>query len=60
MLWLIDFPTLVLIIAAGLDLGARGFFEYDAAAAMFGEHVRIAYMVVGISAVWQLIRQKFH
>jgi len=59
-MWLIDFPSLVLIIAAGLDLGALGFFEYDPAAAIFGSHVRIAYMVVGVSAVWQLLRQKFH
>ena len=58
-MWLIDFPTLVLIIVGGLDLGVQGFFGYDAAAAAFGPHIRIAYMVVGISAVWQLLRQRF-
>jgi uncharacterized membrane protein YuzA (DUF378 family) len=56
---LIDFPTLVFIIAGGLDLGVLGFFGYDAAAAVFGSHTRIAYMVVGVSAVWQLFRQRF-
>ena len=59
-MWIIDFPTLVLIIVGGLDLGALGFFGYDAAAAVFGPNVRIAYMAVGVSAVWQLMRQKFH
>jgi uncharacterized membrane protein YuzA (DUF378 family) len=59
-MWLIDFPTLVLIIVGGLDLGALGFFGFDAATAVFGPHTRIAYMAVGISAVWQLLRQRFH
>jgi uncharacterized membrane protein YuzA (DUF378 family) len=59
-MWLIDFPTLVLIIVGGLDLGVLGFFGYDAATAVFGPHARIFYMAVGISAVWQLMRQRFH
>jgi uncharacterized membrane protein YuzA (DUF378 family) len=58
-MWLIDFLTLVLIIVGGLDLGILGFFGYDAAAAAFGPYARIAYMAVGISAVWQLMRQRF-
>jgi uncharacterized membrane protein YuzA (DUF378 family) len=59
-MWLIDFPTLLLIIVGGLDLGVLGFFGYDTAAPVFGPHIRIAYMAVGVSAVWQLMRQKFH
>jgi uncharacterized membrane protein YuzA (DUF378 family) len=58
-MWLIDFPTLIFIIVGGLDLGVLGFFGYDAAAAAFGAHAKIAYMVVGVSAVWQLFRQRF-
>ena len=58
-MWLIDFSTLVLIIVGGLNLGVLGFFGDDAAAAAFGPHTQIAYMVVGISAVWQLMRQRF-
>jgi uncharacterized membrane protein YuzA (DUF378 family) len=58
-MWLIDFPTLIFIIVGGLDLGVLGFFGYDAAAAAFGPDVKIAYMVVGVSAVWQLFRQRF-
>lgn len=51
-MWLIDFPTLVLIIIGGLDLGVLGFFGFDVATAVFGPHARIAYMAVGVSAVW--------
>jgi uncharacterized membrane protein YuzA (DUF378 family) len=58
-MWLLDFPTLVIIIAAGLDLGVLGFLGYDAATAAFGAHTKIAYMVVGCAAAWQLFRQKF-
>ena len=58
-LWIIDFPTLVLVIAAGLQLGLLGFFEWDAAAALFGSYTRTLYMIIGLSAVWQLCRQRF-
>jgi uncharacterized membrane protein YuzA (DUF378 family) len=55
---LIDFLTLVLILAAGLQLGLQGFFGWDAAGHLFGEHERIAFMIVGLSAVWQIFRQR--
>jgi len=58
-MWLIDFLTLIFVIIGGLNSGLLGFFGYDAAAAVFGPHVKIAYMVVGVSAVWQLFRQRF-
>jgi uncharacterized membrane protein YuzA (DUF378 family) len=59
-LWLLDFPSLVLIIAGGFQLGLLGLFGWDAAAAIFGAHTKAAYIAVGISAVWQLLRQRFH
>jgi uncharacterized membrane protein YuzA (DUF378 family) len=58
-MWIIDFPTLVLIIGAGLQLGLLGFFGWDVAGALFGAYTKIAYMLVGLSAVWQLRRQRF-
>ena len=58
-MWLIDFPTLILIIVGGLDLGVLGFFGYDAAAAAFGPNAKFAYMAIGLSAIWQLMRQRF-
>jgi uncharacterized membrane protein YuzA (DUF378 family) len=59
-MWLLDFSSLVLIIAAGFQLGLLGLFGWDAAAAIFGAYTKAAYIVVGISAVWQLFRQRFH
>jgi uncharacterized membrane protein YuzA (DUF378 family) len=56
---LFDFLTLILIVAAGLQLGLQGIFGWDAAAHLFGGHERIAFMVVGLSAVWQIFRQRF-
>jgi len=57
-MWLLDLVTLLLILAAGLDLGVLGLFGYDAAAALFGGYTRIAYSIVGCGAVWQLFRQQ--
>ena len=59
-MWILDFPSLVLIIAAGLQLGVLGLFGWDAAAAVFGTYTKAVYIATGISAVWQLFRQKFH
>jgi len=59
-MWILDFPSLVLIIAAGLQLGLLGLFGWDGAAAIFGAYTKVAYIVVGISAIWQLFRQRFH
>jgi uncharacterized membrane protein YuzA (DUF378 family) len=56
----IDFLTLVLIVAAGFQLGIRAAFGVDAAAAIFGSEDRILFILMGLSAVWQLFRQKFH
>jgi uncharacterized membrane protein YuzA (DUF378 family) len=58
-MWFIDFPTLILVIAGGLNLGVLGFFGFDVAGAIFGPSVRIVYAIIGLSAGWQLWRQKF-
>ncbi len=55
----IDLLTLLFVIAAGLQLGLVGFFGLNLAEAVFGAHVTLAYEVVGVSAVWQLLRQRF-
>jgi uncharacterized membrane protein YuzA (DUF378 family) len=57
-MWILDFPTLVLIIAASLYLGILGLFGYDAAVMVFGAHVKFVFVLVGASAVWQLFRQR--
>ena len=57
--WVLEFTTLVMIIAAGLHLGVLGFWGYDAATALFGAYTKIASMVIGCGAVWQLFRQRF-
>ena len=35
-MWFLDFPTLVLVIAAGLQAGLQAVFGLDAAATLFG------------------------
>lgn len=50
--------TLVLLIVGGLNWGLVGLFGFDLVAALFGEMSilsRIVYVVVGASALWQLI-----
>lgn len=51
--------TLVLIIIGGLNWGLVGLFQVDLVAAIFGGQnavlSRIVYILVGLSAVWQLI-----
>ena len=59
-MWIIDCPTLILVIAAGLYLGLVGVFGWDAAGDLLGAYKNLAFMVIGLSAVWQLFRQRFH
>ena len=50
--------TLLLLIVGGLNWGLVGLFDFDLVAALFGEMSilsRIVYVLVGISALWQLI-----
>ena len=50
--------TLVLLIVGGLNWGLVGLFDFDLVAALFGEMSmlsRLVYILVGASALWQLI-----
>jgi uncharacterized membrane protein YuzA (DUF378 family) len=58
--WLFDFPSLILIIAAGLQAGLQAIFGVDAAGSLLGAHAKVIFVLMGLSAVWQIFRQKFH
>jgi uncharacterized membrane protein YuzA (DUF378 family) len=54
----VNLATLVLLIVGGLNWGLVGLFEFDLVAALFGPMSalsRIVYILVGLSALWQLI-----
>jgi uncharacterized membrane protein YuzA (DUF378 family) len=55
----IDFLTLILILVAGIELGLIGFFGFSFLTRLFGSWYTVAYDVIGVSAVWQLTRQRF-
>lgn len=49
--------TLVLIIIGGLNWGLVGLFDFNLVLALFGATglTKIIYILVGLSALWQLI-----
>jgi len=50
--------TLVLLIVGGLNWGLVGLFDFNLVSAIFGDMTllsRIIYVLVGISALWQII-----
>ena len=50
--------TLALVIVGGLNWGLVGAFSFDLVAAIFGDGSilsRLIYVVVGLSALWQLV-----
>jgi hypothetical protein len=50
--------TLILLIVGGLNWGLVGLLNFDLVATLFGVGsilARIVYMLVGLSALWQLI-----
>lgn len=50
--------TLLLLIVGGLNWGLVGLFGFDLVAALFGEMSllsRIVYVLVGASALWQIV-----
>jgi uncharacterized membrane protein YuzA (DUF378 family) len=50
--------TLALVIVGGLNWGLVGAFGFDLVAAIFGAGsvlARLVYVVVGLSAIWQLV-----
>lgn len=55
---ILNLTTLILLIVGGLNWGLVGLFNFDLVAALFGEGSllsRIVYILVGLSAVWQLV-----
>lgn len=55
---LINILTLMLLIVGGLNWGLVGLFGFDLVAALFGQMSavsRIVYVLVGVSALWQII-----
>jgi len=54
----INLITLALLIVGGLNWGLVGLFEFDLVAALFGEMTllsRIVYILVALSALWQIV-----
>ncbi|HZX80842.1 MAG TPA: DUF378 domain-containing protein [Lysobacter sp.] len=51
--------TLALVIIGGINWGLVGAFQFDLVAAIFGGQdaplSRLVYILVGLSALWQLI-----
>jgi hypothetical protein len=54
----IDFLSLVLILVAGIELGLIGLFGFSVLAWLFGSWRPFVYDAVGVSAVWQILRQR--
>ena len=55
---LINLVTLALVIVGGVNWGLVGLFGFDLVAAIFGEMSalsRLVYILVGASALWQLV-----
>lgn len=54
----INILTLILVIVGGLNWGLVGLFGFDLVAAIFGPGSGLAsiiYILVGLSAAWQII-----
>jgi len=54
----LNLVTLLLIIIGGLNWGLVGLFGFDLVAALFGDGSilsRLVYVLVGASAIWQVI-----
>lgn len=55
---ILNLTTLILVIVGGLNWGLVGLLNFDLVAALFGDGSllsRIVYILVGLSAVWQLV-----
>jgi len=59
-MWFVDWPTLVLLILAGINVGVLAVSGYNLAHAVFGSYSYVVYALVGLSALWQLARQRFY
>jgi uncharacterized protein len=54
----INLLTLILVIVGGLNWGLVGLFNFNLVSAIFGDMSplsRLVYILVGVSAVWQLV-----
>ncbi|CAL8980793.1 hypothetical protein RHODGE_RHODGE_01931 [Rhodoplanes serenus] len=55
----INLITLLLVIVGGINWGLVGLAQFDLVAALFGGQSaalsRIVYVLVGVSALWQLV-----
>ena len=54
----LNIVTLLLIIIGGVNWGLVGLFDFNLVAAIFGAGsmlARLVYVLVGLSAVWQLV-----
>ena len=54
----VNLVTLLLVIVGGLNWGLVGLFSFDLVAAIFGSGsllARIVYILVGVSAAWQIV-----
>jgi uncharacterized membrane protein YuzA (DUF378 family) len=50
--------TLALLIVGGLNWGLVGLFDFNLVSAIFGDMTllsRIVYVLVGLSALWQIV-----
>lgn len=56
---LIDWPTQALVLLGALNLGLIGAFGFDVTRWMFGHWGPTAQLVIGLSAVWQIFRQRW-
>jgi hypothetical protein len=54
----VDFLSLVLILVAGIELGLIGLFGFSVLAWLFGSWRPFVYDAVGVSAIWQILRQR--
>lgn len=54
---MLNIITLVLVIVGGLNWGLVGLFDFNLVAAVFGAGLlsRLVYIIVGLSAIWQLM-----
>jgi len=47
--------TMILTIIGGLNWGIIGLFDYNVVTAIFGSFDRLVYVIVGLSALYQLV-----
>lgn len=53
----VDFVTLVLLMAGGIELGLIGLFGFSFLTWLLGSWKTVAYDAIGLGTVWQFFRQ---